>query len=189
MNAERANPNTLNTQRATVKLAKMGIIVAIAVVLVWLVHFPFPFAPTFLEYDPADVPIIIGTFAFGPIAGLLLTVLTAVIQGVTVSAASGLYGILMHIAATGTFVLVSGLIYRKEKTRVRAIVALLCGVVAMTAIMVPANIIITPIFMGVPKEAVIGLLPAIIAFNVTKAGINAAITFLIYKRISNFLHK
>ena len=93
-----------NTQKKTAKLAKMAMLVAISIVLVALVHFPiFPMV-AFLEYDPADIPILIGTFAFGPAAGIMLTVVTSVLQGITVSAQSGVYGIIMHIIATGTFV-------------------------------------------------------------------------------------
>lgn len=59
----------------------------------------------------------------------------------------------------------------------------------MTAIMVPANLTITPYFMGVPVDAVTALLPFIIAFNLIKAGANGLITFLVYKRVSKFLHR
>ncbi|NCA78552.1 MAG: ECF transporter S component, partial [Alphaproteobacteria bacterium] len=93
--------NNLNAQKRTIRLAKMGMLVAISVVLVYFIHFPiFPAVP-FLEYDPADISILIGTFAFGPLAGLGLTVVTSVVQGLTVSAHSGAYGIIMHIIATG----------------------------------------------------------------------------------------
>lgn len=179
----------MNSQNKTIKLAKMGMLVAISVVLVYLVHFPiFPPVP-YLEYDPADIPIFIGTFAFGPLAGITLTVITAVIQGTTVSAASQLYGIIMHILATGSFVLVAGLIYRGHKSRSKAAIALAAGVITMTIMMVIANLIVTPYFMGVPVSAVKGLLPYIIAFNLIKAGVNSIITFFLYKRISGFLHK
>jgi len=182
------NNSNLNTQRATIRLAKMGMLVAISVVLLLIIHIPFPPAP-FLEYDPADIPILIGTFAFGPVAGIILVVVASVIQGVTVSAASGLYGIIMHIIATGVFVLVAGLIYRGNKSRKRAVLALVIGSLAMAAVMVPANLLITPYFMGAPRAAVVALIPAIIGFNLMKAGINSAVTFLLYKRISKFLHK
>ena len=71
------------------------------------------------------------------------------IQGLTVSAASGLYGILMHVIATGVLVIVSGVIYRYKKTRGMAVVSLLCGMAAMAVVMMGANMVITPIFMGV----------------------------------------
>lgn len=176
-------------QITTVRLAKMAMLVAISVVLVALIHFPiFPAVP-FLEYDPADIPILIGTFAFGPLAGVLLTVVTAIIQGVTVSAASGIYGILMHIIATSALVLTAGAIYRANKTRKGAVIGILCGVAAMTVIMIGANMVITPIFMGVPRSVVWDLMPFIAGFNAIKAGINGIVTFLVYKRISGFLHR
>ena len=183
------NNTNLNGQSKTVRLAKMGMLVAISIVLVYFINFPLIPPVLFLEYDPADIPILIGTFAFGPWAGVLLTVVTSLVQGLTVSAGSGPYGIIMHVIATSVFVLVAGYIYKGSKTKKRAIIALLCGVVAMALVMIPANLLITPIFMGVPRSAVVDLLPAIIAFNFLKAGINAIVTFLLYKRISGFLHR
>lgn len=192
MNGQNAAENGAGTvtltQKKTVRLAKMAMLVAISLLLV-NIHFPI-FPPiAFMEYDPADIPILIGTFAFGPAAGILITVVTALLQGFTVSAASGLYGILMHIIATGTYVLVAGFIYKFHKGKKSAVIALIAGTLAMTAIMVPANLTITPYFMGVPVDAVTALLPFIIAFNLIKAGVNGLITFLVYKRVSKFLHR
>lgn len=167
----------------------MGMLVAISVALVTIIHFPIFPPVAFMEYDPADIPIIIGTFAFGPAAGFMILVITAVIQGVTVSAASGPYGIIMHIIATGTYVLVAGMIYKGHKTKREAIIALIVGTVAMTVVMCIANLVVTPLFLGVPVAAVIQLMPFIAAFNLVKAGVNSVITFLLYKRISGFLHR
>ena len=179
----------MTSREKTVRLAKMGMLVAISIVLVYFIHFPIFPAVAFLEYDPADISILIGTFAIGPLAGILLTVVTSVIQGVTVSAASGLYGIIMHVISTSVLVLVSGLIYKYNKTRKGAVIALLCGVAAMTLVMIGANMIITPLFMGVPRNIVWSLMPFIAGFNAIKAGINSVVTFLLYKRISGFLHR
>nr|WP_315020267.1 ECF transporter S component [uncultured Aminipila sp.] len=179
----------MTSQNKTLKLAKMGMLVAISVVLVYLLHFPIFPAAAFLEYDPADIPILIGTFAFGPMAGLLLVVVTAVIQGTTVSAVSGLYGIIMHILATGSFVLVAGLLYRGHKSKKEAIIALTAGVITMTVVMVLANMVVTPAFTGWSLSAVMKLMPFIVGFNLIKAGVNSVITFILYKRISRFLHK
>lgn len=179
-----------NVSKKTSTLAKLGILAAVSVVLVAIVHFPLIPAAAFLEYDPADIPILLGTFALGPAAGILLTLVASVIQGLTVSAASGWYGILMHVIATGTYVLVAGNIYKAHKTKKQAILALVCGTLAMAAVMIPANLFITPIFMGAPRSAVAAMLPtAIIPFNLLKAGINSVITFLLYKRVSPLLHK
>lgn len=173
----------------TVRLAKMGMLVAISVVLVYFIHFPIFPAVAFLEYDPADIPILVGTFAFGPVAGVLLTIVTSVVQGVTVSAASGAYGIIMHIIATSVLVIVAGVIYKFNKTRKGAVIALICGTAAMAVVMIGANLIITPLFMGVPRSMVWDLMPFIVGFNAIKAGINSIVTFFLYKRISGFLHR
>lgn len=173
----------------TLRLVKMGSLVAVSIVLVYLIHFPLFPAVSFLEYDPADIPILIGTFTFGPAAGLALTLVTSVIQGVTVSAGSGLYGILMHLIATGTLVVAAGTIYHRKKTKTFAVIGLAAGTAAMAAVMVGANLIITPLFMGVTREVVWDLMAFIIGFNVIKAGINGLVTFILYKRISNFLKR
>ena len=92
----------------TRKITVMGMMAAISIVLVYLVHFPIFPGAAFLEYDPADIPIFICTFLFGPVSGLVLTVATAGIQALTVSAQSGPYGFIMHVLATGSFALVAG---------------------------------------------------------------------------------
>ena len=171
------------------KLASLSVMIAVSVVLTALVHFPiFPAVP-FLEYDPADIPVIIAGFAFGPSAGVLITFAAAIIQGLTVSAQSGIYGILMHIIATSFLVVTSSVIYKVNKTKKGAVIALLCGISAMTLSMIPANLYITPYFMGVERSVVKGLLIYMIAFNLIKAGLNSAITFVIYKKISGILHR
>ncbi len=85
-------------------------------------------------------------------AGILLTVVASVIQGFTVSAGSGAYGIIMHIIATSVLVVVSGGIYLVRRTKGGAIVGLILGTIAMGLVMMVANHFITPAFMGVPTE-------------------------------------
>lgn len=174
---------------ATKRLARLGMLAAVSVILVAVVHFPIFPAVSFLEYDPADIPILIATFAFGPLYGLLITAVVAVLQGLTVSSASGLYGIIMHFIATGTYVLVAGFIYARRKTRKTAVISLACGIPAMAAIMIPANLIVTPYFMNVPVSLVQQLMVYIILFNLIKAGINAVVTFVVYKAVSPLLHR
>jgi riboflavin transporter FmnP len=171
-------------------LATMGIFVAISVVLVLLIHFPIIPTAAFLEYDPADIPILIIAFAYGPVAGLAVTLVAALVQGLTVSAGSGPYGIIMHIISTGSLVLAAGIVYRFKHTKKGAAVALIIAVLVSAAVMVPANLIITPMFMGVPVAVVGGmLLPAIIPFNLIKSGANALITFFVYKHISRLIKR
>jgi riboflavin transporter FmnP len=169
-------------------MVSLAMLAAISVVLVGVIHFPLIPAAAFLEYDPADIPILIGAFAFGPVAGLLLAIVVSVIQGFTVSAGSGLIGIVMHIFATGACAFVAGSIYKKNKTRKSAVIGLIAGALVQTVAMVIMNMIFTPLFMNVPLEMVISMMvPIIIPFNLLKAGINCTITFLLYKSISHLI--
>lgn len=178
-----------NVSKRTGDIVKLGILAAVSVVLVYLIHFPIIPAVGFLEYDPADIPIMLATFAMGPAQGFLLAVAVCIIQGFTVSASSGLYGILMHIIATGTYVLVAGFIYRKNKTKKNAVKAMIFGICAWVLIMIPANLIITPIFMGISRSDLMPFMPWIVLFNLVKSVINSGVTFILYKRVSPVLHK
>ena len=180
----------MNSSTKVRKITTMAMLVAVSVILVSIIHFPIFPAAAFLEYDPADIPIFIGTFIFGPAAGLAITVAASVVQGLTVSAASGIIGILMHIAATGSFVIVAGNIYKRKHTFKGAILSLVCGVLTMTVVMCIWNYVMTPIFMGAPREVVAAMLvPVIIPFNLIKAGVNSLITMLVYKRLSTKIHE
>lgn len=180
----------MKASNATRKLTTMAMLTALSIVLVAFIHFPLFPAASFLEYDPADIPIFIGTFLFGPAAGLGLTVVVSVIQGTTVSAGGQIIGIIMHILATGSFALLAGNLYKRRRTRKGAILALVCGVIAMTAVMALCNLILTPIYSGMPVEAVAAMLvPVIIPFNLLKAGINGAVTYVIYKPIARLIQR
>ena len=175
-------------QKNLKKMARMAILIAISIVLVYFIHFPIFPQVAFLEYDPADISILIAGFAYGPLSGIAVTIIASVIQGLTVSAQSGLYGIIMHIIAITALVGVSSLYYSKHKTKKGALLSLVFGCIAMVLVMGVANLIVTPYFMGVSVEAVIGLMPFILAFNLIKAVLNSLITFILYKRISPILH-
>lgn len=174
----------------TKRLTTLGVLGALSIILVTFIHFPIFLAAPFLEYDPADIPIFIATFLFGPLHGLLLTIAISIIQGLTVSSGSGYIGIIMHILSTGSFVLAAGNIYKKNKTKKYAVIALSIGTLCITLIMTMWNIFITPIFMGVPRVEVIKLLiPIIIPFNFIKSCGNAIITMFLYKHVSVFIKK
>jgi len=172
-------------------LTTLSVLTALSIILMLFIRFPiFPAAP-YLEFEPMDIPILIAGFAYGPVAGLAVTLVSSLIQGLTVSSAvGGWVGVLMHFIASGTFVTVASLIYRKKRDMAGAAIGLAAGVIAMAAIMVPANLVITPAFYGTPVEVVKSMLiPVIIPFNLIKAGINAAVTLVIYKPIKRFLIK
>ncbi len=167
----------------TKKLVLASLFTALSVALLYVPFLRFPIFPAaaFLEYDAMDVPILLGAFLLGCKSGLFITLISSLIQGFTVSSASGFYGIIMHFISTGVFTLVSAYVNKKCGKSLPALVA---GALAMTVVMIPANLIITPLFMGVERSMVAGmLLPVIIPFNAIKAGINALVTFLVYEPI------
>ena len=182
---------TLNTtKKFSVKLiAKMGMMAAIACVL-GLFRFPILPMLQFLTYDFADIPIIISAFAFGPVAGLLITVVVSFIQAFLLGG-DQLYGFIMHILASGAFVIVASLIYKGHKTKKMAIVSLIAATLVMIVVMGAANYFVTPYYYGgaAMKEMVVKLMPFILLFNLIKGVANSLITLLVYKRISPFLHK
>ena len=166
----------------------------ISVVLVYFVHVPM-FLP-FLEYDPADISILFGTIVYGPVFGLILTVLTALIQAFTVSAGSGMMGLIMHIVSTGAMVIVTGLVFdaMKRIDRKREFLGLAAGLAtgALMAIlvMIPLNLVVTPLFMKVSIGEVRALLiPAIIPFNAIKASINCFAAGVMYVSLKPLLKK
>lgn len=170
------------------RMVKLGMLAALSLVLVYLIRFPiFPAVP-FLEYDAADVPILIGTFLFGPWWGLALTGIVSTLQALTVSAAGGWVGGVMHFLATGANVVVAGLIYKRAHTFKGALIALVCGIIVQTLSMIPLNLFFTVRFYGMPAETVKALLPtAIIPFNLIKAGVNSLLTLLLYKSLGKLL--
>ncbi|MDR0840163.1 MAG: ECF transporter S component [Christensenellaceae bacterium] len=169
-------------------LARMAALCAISLVLMYLVRFPlFPAAP-YLEYDMADVPILIGAFIYGPGAGLLLTAIVSLLQWLLVSPQSGWVGALMHLCATGGFVLVAGFLYKARHTRPGAIVSLLLGTLTMAALMVPLNLWLTVRYNGAPAQVVQAMIgPVILPFNLIKGCINSLVTFIVYKRAGKAL--
>lgn len=175
---------------STKQLVSMAMLAAISIILVSVIHFPiFPAAP-FLEYDPADIPILIGTLVYGPVSGFLLTVVVSFIQGMTVSAGSGIIGIIMHIVATGSCTLVAGMIYQKLKSQKSTAVALTVGALTMTMAMGLMNLILTPIFMGTPIDVVLSMMiPVIVPFNLIKSSVNCVFTYFLFRSIIKVIER
>lgn len=180
----------MNAMDAKVKkMATIAVLSALSIVLMLLIRFPILPAAPYLIYEPADVPVLIGGFLFGPLAGIVITVIVSVIQAFALST-DGWVGLVMHVAATGALVVTASLIYKRYHKFSGAVIALVAGTLAMTLVMVPVNLIIQPNFYGVPIDVVKSLLfPAIIPFNLIKAGINSILTIIVYKRISLFVKK
>ena len=181
--------NNMNSKVKSQQLVKMAMMAALACV-VGLIRFPLIPAVSFLTYDFADIPILLTTFAFGPASGMLVLGVVSFIQAFLMGG-DGFYGFIMHIIASGVFLMVAGLMYRKHKTKKVAIISMLIATIAMTLSMGVANYYITTFYLGgeAMRQTVVGMMPLILAFNLIKGVLNAVITFVVYKRISGFLHQ
>jgi riboflavin transporter FmnP len=168
-------------------LCAMGMLTAIAIVCDIFIRIPN--IGGFLTYEPKDVILVIGAFIFNPIAGIIMSLVVCLVEMVTVST-TGVIGLLMNFLSSAVFVGVSSVIYHRDKKMSKAIVGLLAGSVSMIIIMLLWNYIMTPIFMGAPREAVLQMiLPLLLPFNALKAGLNTALVLLLYKGVVTALRK
>lgn len=169
------------------KLAAMAMLTALAVAAD--IFLRVPNIAGFLTYEPKDVILTIGAFIFGPIAGIVMTLVVCLVEMVTVSS-TGFIGLLMNFLASASFIGVASIIYYRKKTMLRAVIGLIAGSLSMIAIMLLWNYIMTPIYMGVPREAVLDMfLPVLVPFNAIKAGLNSALVLLLYKGVVTALRK
>ena len=143
----------------------------------------------FLKYDPKDVVITLGGLIWGPMTACLVSVLVSVLEMFTVSD-TGILGCIMNILSTCAFACTASAIYRKKRTLAGAVAGLAAGCAVMVSAMLLWNYLITPLYMGYPREAVAELLlPAFLPFNLLKSGLNSGITFLLYKPVVSSLRK
>ena len=177
--------NITNTKKVTL----LGMLAAIAYVVIFLCHFLIPPVAGFLTLDVKDTIIAISGFIFGPLSAALVAIVVAAVEMVTISA-TGLIGLVMNILSSCCFACVAAFIYKRKHTLKGAITGLIVGCLAATAVMLLWNVLITPLYLNQPREAVIGMLiPTLLPFNLGKYILNAAITMLIYKPIVTALRK
>lgn len=137
----------------------------------------------FLSLEIKDTVLMIGAFIFGPGTGLLMSVVVSMLELFTVST-TGWIGMVMNIVSSVMFVCPAALVYKHRRTMGGAIMGLLFGAVLMTCGMVLWNYVMTPLYMNVEREMVVGmLLPIIVPFNLLKAALNSALTLVLYKSV------
>ena len=143
----------------------------------------------FLSYDPKDAVVVIAGFILGPAASAVIALIVSFMEMISISA-TGPYGFLMNFISTCAFAIPAAWYYKKHHNLKGAVVGLAVGVVFMTLCMVLWNYIVTPFYMGVPREQVAAMLvPVFLPFNLVKGGINAGLTLLMYKPVVNALRK
>ena len=174
---------------------------AVGFVLMML-EFPLAFIiPSFIKFDFSELPAIITSFAFGPIYGILVCLLKNLIH--LFFTTSGGVGELSNFVLGAIFVGTAGCIYKFNKTRTGALLGAVIGAAVMPVISVATNyFFVYPAFSviyGLPMEVILGMYKAIlpstdnlfealavfnVPFNFVKGMIDAAICFIIYKKVS-----
>jgi len=196
-------------RKKVLAITKIGIFAGLSTVL-YFIRFPLPMFPSFLEIQFSVLPAIIGGFTMGPVGGILIVVIKFLMSlPFSKTAYVGDFADLLIGAAT---VLVTSMVYQKYKSKKGGLVALLLGsltwivtgVLTNYFILVPAYL---KLFFNNDLEGFLQLcrvvikdinadnymmkyiLYAVIPFNALIAFVVSTITFLVYKKISNFLHK
>ncbi len=196
-----SNTQTTNKTRL---IAGCGMLTAVGVILQYI-EISIPIIPSFIKLDFSDLPELIGAFAYGPVAGVVICFLRNLIH-MAVSQ-SGFIGELSNFILGSVFALAAGMIYKCNKTKKNALTAGIIGSAVMAAVSLPSNLfLIYPLYydvLGFPEAAILqmyqALLPsvksiaqALLIFNVpftfAKALICVIVSMLIYKPLSPLLH-
>ena len=195
-----------NTNNKTRKLVEIGMLGAIATVLM-LFEFPIPFiAPPFYELDFSEVPVLVGAFALGPMAGATIELVKILINLLINGTATAFVGEIGNYLLGCSFIIPAALIYKKHKTKKNALIAMVIGTIVMTVFGCFLNAyVLLPTYataFGMPIDAIVGMGSAINAnindvmtfviiavapFNIIKGIVVSVITLLIYKHISPIL--
>lgn len=161
---------------STKKLVLVSLFTAISLILSITIYFPILPQASYLLYDPGDIPLLVIALYMGISEGLLATLIVSILMAL-ITGQGGPIGALMHFIATSTLISVSGYLYRKFK---RLEIPLFFGTISMAIVMSIANLIFTPIYLGVSVKEILALIiPVIIPFNLIKAGLNSFLTYIL----------
>jgi len=201
----------METGKKTHKLAVAAMLAAVAAVLQFI-EISIPIMPSFVKLDLSDLPALLGSFALGPVWGVVIQLVKNLLH-LPFGTSAGV-GELCNFLLGGVFVFAAGLVYHHRKTRGSALWGSIVGAFAMAAVSLPLNyFFVYPAYVAIlhfPEEAIISAYQAIfgriaqfptanplfnclLIFNVTftfvKGLLNVVISFLIYKPLSPLLHK
>ena len=183
------------------KLTGTAMLSAIAYALMFL-DFSVPFMPSFIKMDLSELPALIGSFAYGPAAGVIICLIKNLIH-LTISSTYGV-GELSNFLLGASFVLVAGFIYKWKKTRKSALIGSVAGALTMAVVSIFSNYyLVYPIYYNfMDKDTILAayqvifsgvgsIMECLIVFNApftfVKGIFSVIITFLIYKRLSPIL--
>ena len=197
----------MNQRNQIRNLTVAAMLSAVAFVLMFL-DFSLPmFIPSFVKMDFSDLPALLGSFALGPVYGIVISLVKNLLHLIIPGTSTAGVGEVCNFLLGAIFAYMAGFIYQRNKTRKTAILGAVAGAVAMAILSVPVNYSITyPAnvkFYNLPLEAILGmyqaLLPAadslikcLIIFNMpftlVKGLLDAVLCMLIYKSLSPILH-
>ncbi len=183
-------------------LAQTAMLGAVATVLM-LLEFPIPFlAPPFYEMDFSEVPVLIGAFAMGPMAGIAIEAIKILMNFVINGTITAGVGEMANFLFGCSFLLPAAIIYRVHKTKRNAVIGMAVGTIVMTVAACVVNAyILLPAYgaaFGTPVESFVAMgtaingaidsmftfaLLAVAPFNLLKGIIVSVIVLLLYKRI------
>ena len=178
---------TLNTNR----FIKLSLLSAIAVILMYI---DFPVIPIFpwLKIDLSDVPALMGAFAFGPLAGVIIELMKNLLILIVKGTGTGFVGELANFLVGVALVWPAALVYKKNKTKKTAILGMVLGVLCIEVVGILANVyLLLPAYgMAMSKAELmqyvtVGLIP----FNGIKAILVCGITYALYKKVSVSIFK
>lgn len=168
------------------KLVLLAMLAAVSYIIVATIRVP---VVLFLSYEPKDVIITMGGFLLGPMASFLISLVVSLVEMVTISSTGPIGGV-MNLISTCAFSCTAAIIYKKRHTMAGAIWGLGLGSVTMISVMLLWNWLITPLYMGISRETVEGmLLPMFLPFNLLKSCLNSAFVLLVYKPLVAGLRK
>lgn len=183
----------------------MGMFGALAAVLM-LFEFPLPFiAPSFYGLDLSEIPVLVGTFSMGPLAGVVIEVVKILVKLIIKPTSTGGVGEFANFCIGCALILPAGWIYRLKKTKKSAVIGMIVGSISMAVIGAVLNaLVMLPFYSNfMPLETILAagaainpaisnvwtfVLIAVAPFNLLKGGIVSLITALVYKRISIIIH-
>ena len=143
----------------------------------------------FLTFDAKDAIIAVASFIYGPLSAAVMSLITAFLEFISIGS-TGPYGALMDLISTFSFTFTASVIYKYRRNLSGALISLGAAVTVYVGVMMVANLLITPLYMGVSVEAVKALIPSmLLPFNIAKALMNSAIIMLLYKPTSKIVRR
>ena len=172
------------------KFIKISLLSAIAVMLMYFV-FPIPFLPfPWLKIDLSDIPALMGGFAFGPIAGVLIELLKNLLILIVKGTGTYFVGEMANFIIGASLVFPAAWIYHKNKSKKTAFLGMLVGSLVMQVVGIIANVYFLLPAYGMPMtpaESINYVTVGLIPFNGVKSIMVCGITYVVYKKVASVI--